>query len=348
MRAKKIVISYFFHDDSIPLGVALANAFRKNGFQVATFHSQDEHTFWPFLKHINKLIKVFSGKNIDITQGTRFNNQTYREVQLERLVNKFDPDILLVIRGNSYSKGMLQSIKKTHPGIDTIGWWVKDPRNDNQLINDAKLYNHYFCMHKDGYTANSGIEHLPALGVYSDLYRKLHQRLEINLSTDICFVGGQFPRRKKYITSLTSLELEIYGPGWRKGKDAFNRDLSQCIKKSFIWGEDLVELYNNSKIVLNISQWSPNKRSGQNLRLFDVPSCGAFLLTDYSEELLDFFEPGVEIETFESPEELSDKVKYYLSHPVEREKIARRGYEKSLELPSYSDRVQQIIKSIEG
>jgi len=300
LNTKKIVISYFFHDDSIPLGAALANAFKKIGFQVATFHSQNEHPFWPFLKHINKLIKVFSGRIVDVTQGTRFNNQIYRERQLEGLVNEFNPEILLVIRGNSYSKNMLQSIKSAHPKLDTIGWWVKDPRNDNQLIDDAKLYDHYFCMHQHGYTVSSDIKYLPALGVYPDLYRRLHQRLEENLSTDICFVGGQFPRRKRYIGSLTGLNLEIYGPGWRKGKDAFDRNLSQCVKKSFIWGEDLVKLYNNSKIVLNIAQWSPNKISGQNLRLFDVPSCGAFLLTDYSEELVDFFEPGVEIETFKS------------------------------------------------
>ena len=101
------------------------------------------------------------------------------------------------------------------------------------------------------------------------------------------------------------------------------------------------------KIVLNISNWNNDVLGGQNLRLFDVPACGAFLLTDYSEEISEYYRLGVEIETFKTSDELRDKVDFYLKHPVERERIAKLGYERALKLPSYETRMKEMIKYVE-
>ena len=42
MPGKRILISYFFGDDMIPLGVSCANAFRDLGYEVYRFNSQVE------------------------------------------------------------------------------------------------------------------------------------------------------------------------------------------------------------------------------------------------------------------------------------------------------------------
>ena len=118
------------------------------------------------------------------------------------------------------------------------------------------------------------------------------------------------------------------------------------LKGSSIWGKQLVDLYNSSEIVLNISSWDSDNLGGQNLRLFDVPACGAFLLTEYSEELSEHYRLGVEIETFKTPDELRDKVDYYLKHPVERERIAKLGYERVLKLPNYETRMKEKLDQI--
>ena len=118
------------------------------------------------------------------------------------------------------------------------------------------------------------------------------------------------------------------------------------------WGasqRDLFFLDANGEYVteFNISTWDSDGLGGQNLRLFDVPACGAFLLTEYSEELSEHYRLGVEIETFKTPDELRDKVDYYLKHPVERERIAKLGYERVLKLPNYETRMKEMIKYIE-
>jgi len=89
-------------------------------------------------------------------------------------------------------------------------------------------------------------------------------------------------------------------------------------------GERLLELYNGSKIVLNITNWDPARYVALNQRVFDVPATGAFLLTDYSPELREHYKIGEEIVCFSDVEELKDKAGYYLTHDAWREEIARK------------------------
>lgn len=72
------------------------------------------------------------------------------------------------------------------------------------------------------------------------------------------------------------------------------------------------------------------KSETANMRIFEVTGAGCFLLTEYHENLRDYFQLGVEIETFRNERELVDKINYYLAHPVERDAIARRGQERCL------------------
>ena len=71
-------------------------------------------------------------------------------------------------------------------------------------------------------------------------------------------------------------------------------------------------------------------RQTANMRLFEATGCGVFLLAEHYDNLKDYFELGVEIETFRDESELIEKVRYYLSHPEEREAIARRGQARCL------------------
>lgn len=80
--------------------------------------------------------------------------------------------------------------------------------------------------------------------------------------------------------------------------------------------------------------------------MFDVPATGAFLLTDYSPELEDYYTIGKDIECFRSVAELRAKLHYYLEHPAEREAIAHSGYQKSLKLPTVTQRVKVMIEAV--
>ena len=83
--------------------------------------------------------------------------------------------------------------------------------------------------------------------------------------------------------------------------------------------------------------------SGMSLRVWDVMGSGGFLISNYQEEIEDYFVIGEDLEVFSSEEELVDKVGFYLKHDDIREKIARNGYEKVRKYHSYDERIKQMI-----
>ena len=66
------------------------------------------------------------------------------------------------------------------------------------------------------------------------------------------------------------------------------------------------------------------------LRDFEVPLAGGFYLVEKVPEYADLFKPGVEVETWETVAELSEKIKYYLDHPDERKEIAAEGKRRAI------------------
>lgn len=63
-----------------------------------------------------------------------------------------------------------------------------------------------------------------------------------------------------------------------------------------------------------------------NMRIFEAAGSGLMVLTEFAENLGNYFKLGVEIETFRYEQELIEKLIYYSEHPAERDDIAARGY----------------------
>lgn len=108
------------------------------------------------------------------------------------------------------------------------------------------------------------------------------------------------------------------------------------------YGEEMAEVYSQSKIVFNITL-------GRilNMRIFEVPPCGALLLTKASNNgQADLFEVGKHIDVFETLAELEAKIDYYLTHNKEREEIARAGQQHALAHHTYDHRAEQIIQTV--
>lgn len=103
-------------------------------------------------------------------------------------------------------------------------------------------------------------------------------------------------------------------------------------------------IFHESRINLNMT--IRPIQTGLSLRVFDILGCGGFLLTNYQEELPEYYEIGKDVEVFSSGEELVEKADYYLSHEEQRKKIAENGYEKTRAFHTYETRVAQMIRII--
>lgn len=105
---------------------------------------------------------------------------------------------------------------------------------------------------------------------------------------------------------------------------------------------EMPKVFHASRINLNITM-RPIE-TGLSLRIWDILGCAGFLITNYQAEIPEYFEIGKELETYETLEELEEKIRYYLSHEEERVEIAINGYEKVKNYHTYEKRLAQMLK----
>ena len=69
------------------------------------------------------------------------------------------------------------------------------------------------------------------------------------------------------------------------------------------------------------------------------------MCSQYTDDLDSMFKEGVEAEYFRDKEEMINKIRYYLKHDAEREKIAFAGYERLLrDGHEITDRAGEILR----
>ena len=81
------------------------------------------------------------------------------------------------------------------------------------------------------------------------------------------------------------------------------------------------------------------------MRVFDIMSCGGFVLAEYSKEIGSIFEVGKEVETYSTLDELISKATYYLDHESEALEIAKRGREAVNKNHTISGRVKHMLNA---
>lgn len=130
-----------------------------------------------------------------------------------------------------------------------------------------------------------------------------------------------------------------------KKLDELSRNINIKNEVNYENGE-LSRIYKNSKICVNISLHCIE--TGLSQRIFDVMASGGFLLTNYQEELEDFFEIGKDLEVFHNEEELLYKVGYYIEHDRERERIIQSGRKKVEKNHTYKRRLSEIMRIVDN
>jgi spore maturation protein CgeB len=200
-------------------------------------------------------------------------------------------------------------------------------------------------------------------GCNTAVYRPIETAKDIAVS----FVGQYKPGRGRVIRVLrrAGIAIEPSGVGWPNGR------LPQ---------DEMLHTFSRSRINLNLTDranpWSPSvlarlflKRSVDRLvpdlhlidnaraylhfttpqthaRPFELAGCRAFVLSGVSEDIGACYIPDREMVFYRSAGELVDKVRYYLAHDDERERIAEAGYRRTLRDHTYDRRFKDLFAAI--
>lgn len=172
-----------------------------------------------------------------------------------------------------------------------------------------------------------------------------------NYELDLSFAGQitlDHIKRIKYLEILANIidpniiKFAVFTPNQNSLPLEFK--LNNFLQKEK-FGLDYYNTFKKTKINLNIHLDIADNIG--NMRLFEITGTGSFLLTDYHPNIENFFKIGEEIDVFNSPEELVQKIHYYLTNEQLRERIALKGQEKCLNqfsLYNAAYKLHQIIQ----
>ena len=154
----------------------------------------------------------------------------------------------------------------------------------------------------------------------------------------VSFVGSAHGNRPKWISSLkkNGINVTCFGYGWDNGP---------------VRSDEIPRIMRESVISLNFGDSGlvmqglvPGRSRQIKARVFEVPGAGGFLMTEYAENLNQFYHLGKEIVVFDGITDLVDKINYFLVRPEERDRIAMAGHIRTRNEHTYDARFWHLLE----
>jgi hypothetical protein len=163
---------------------------------------------------------------------------------------------------------------------------------------------------------------------------------------DVSVIGSHSVHKEKVVDGLISLmpslDLRIWGERWKE--QCQSERLKPHIQGHAVIGTSYAMAISSTKINLALMMGIPKGFEDQtSTRTYEIPACGGFMLHERSAELATLFTENEEVACFDSKEELTNKIQYYLAHDHERNQIARAGFRRCVPAYSYDNRMAQIL-----
>lgn len=141
--------------------------------------------------------------------------------------------------------------------------------------------------------------------------------------------------------AMSGIEVQARGPGWERIYRRLDPRYRAFNKGGAVRGERYALKLSGMEVGLGLlCKYGPEVVTARSI---EIPACGTFLLAERTDKHQEIFQEGREAEFFGSPGELVDKAKYYLAHPVQRERIAAAGYRRFIEGPFRLDHQMKLI-----
>jgi spore maturation protein CgeB len=254
-------------------------------------------------------------------------------------------------------------------GIKTVNWYCN---GSYQLHLVQEISPHYdWCLVPERFRLNDYAA-MNAQPIYCQeaANPNVYKPYNLPVEFDVTFLGEKYADRPYYIRYLIDrgIDVRVWGahwrsppnwPLWRKGlrrvkksllgQAATDVPLERCGPS--LSDEDYIKMFSRSRISLGFSKVAgDHSESGSikqvRLRDFEAPMSGAFYMAEYVDELTEFFDPGEEIVCFTDPEDLLEKVRYYLAHDIARERIRQAGLRRARSEHTWHKRFEMVFKEM--
>ena len=165
---------------------------------------------------------------------------------------------------------------------------------------------------------------------------------------DVSFVGTVSADHQQRIALLLAVaeryNLKLWG-NLPQGLPAAS-PLRRCFQGE-VWGADMYQVLRRSRITLN-SHIDLAGREAGNMRLFEATGVGAFLLTDFKDNLDTLFAPNLEVGVWRSTADCLDAIGRAIADDKARAEIARAGQTRTMAQHTYRHRTAEILGFVDG
>ncbi len=324
--------------------------------------SFEHENFYKSIVHIFKDVIYFDFMDLYKRFGKEYMNQL-----LLQTVKKEKPDLMFCcLYKDEFEMDAIKEISEKTNTI-TLNWFCDDDwKFDGYSKYWAPCFNYVATTSMEAYEKYKKMGYSNAILTQWACNIHDYKKLNLNKKYDVTFVGKAHGPRFEWINNIknSGVNIQYWGFGWRDysnfillrdsfltrkfPKLKFYKDrLIVLIKNSTRLSQpQMVRVFNQSKINLNLALASTSQVDEIKGRNFEIPGCGGFLLTTYANHLEDYYDIGKEIVCFEDIDDMKSKINYYLSNETEREKIAEAGYQRTIKEHSYENRFYDIIKTI--
>jgi hypothetical protein len=277
------------------------------------------------IKKIQVIIKAYivenNPTNIIVFKGMEINPETILWIKNKGIkIYNYNPDHPFIFSGSgSGNRNVTKSIRL----FDQYFSYAEDAVNElNRLgINSLKI--------PFGFDAN-GFE-----------YNILTEENEL---VKACFLGNADKKRVEFINKLANcgLEIDVYGQNWNRFKMNKNIKIGSAKYGKEFW-------LTLQKYAVQINLLRPHNNSTHNMRSFDIPGAGGIMLAPRTPDHLTYYNDQEEIFLFNDIFEAITTAKSICKMSFEERQIIRqKARMASVIKHTYSIRIKQLLKYIEG
>jgi len=329
------------------------DTFRAMGIQTTVIPNIPNQKSGNYAVHLSLPQRISYKLRVPI-DSTKLNKRVLAAIKKERF------HIIFVEKSLVLHPSTLRKIKAQLPNA-RICWNSEDDMyaKHNQSVFFRKGLPYYDTVFTTK-SYNCQPNELPKLGAKNVVFidkgfdETLHYPMEVTdsertaLCADVNFIGTFEPVRAQRMLFLAQngIHVRIWGNGWQHW---IGKHPNLTVEGKAIYQCDYTKALCGSKI--NLCFLRKINRDLQTDRTMEIPACGAFMLAERTNEHLRLFEEGKEAAFFDidNPQELLEKVHYYLNHEQERQHIAKAGRKRCLQSGySHRHRLETMLNTVKN
>ena len=267
--------------------------------------------------------------------------------RLLRRTAALQPDIVMFVGNIEVPLPLLQELKQRRPQCLLCNLLMEPFPVGNTLLRTAvPLYDCIFTFSKFQVAQLYWFRAQRVVWLPFGMAPAVHRRVTPNAAEQsrfgsaVAYLGTWQPHVELWLQPLAGQDLKIWGNQWYRSA-AHAQLLAKWQGEGAGLYEDMAKIVGSSRVIFNMVRF--HNGNGHSMKTFEIPACGGFMLTNRTDEQLEFFAEDDGAAYYSTAAELLDKLQFYLGHDTARSQIARRGHEIAQQ-HTYAARARQIVE----